>query len=75
MIGAIGNVIADPVGKFIIVVEDSPAESVVSSDEEQEREVQRQTAIQLDVASVIEGHRQIEIEQQEEARALIEQQI
>ena len=42
MIGAIGNVIADPIGTFI-TVEDSPVESAVSSDEEQEREVQRQT--------------------------------
>ena len=47
------------IGSMITVVEDSPVESVVSSDEEQEREEQRQTAIQQDVASVIEGHRQI----------------
>ena len=58
MIGAIGNVIADPIGTFI-TVEDSPVESVASSEEERGREANRQAEIEQDVASVIEGHRQI----------------
>ena len=60
MIGAIGIVIADPVGTFI-TVDASPVESVASSDEEREQEEQRQRDIDQDVASVIEGHQQIEI--------------
>ena len=74
MIGAIGNVIADPIGTFI-TVDASPVESVASSEEEREREEQRQAEIEIDVENMREGYRRSAIEQQKEAEALRDQQM